>query len=140
MARRSSIGCANARAGHVADPAAALAGARCLLHCADREPFGIAVVEALAAGRPAIVPNAGGPAEIVTEDCGRRYPPGDAAAAAEAVLATLEDPAAGDAMGTAGRARVPSPASENGMPGRWRRWPGATVQPGHIHPASPWSP
>src|SRR5579859_1211878 len=108
MARRSSIGCANARAGHVADPAAALAGARCLLHCADREPFGIAVVEALAAGRPAIVPNAGGPAEIVTEDCGRRYPPGDAAAAAEAVLATLEDPAAGDAMGAAGRARAAS--------------------------------
>ena len=49
-----------------ADARAALAGAHLLLHCADREPFGLALVEALAAGRPVVAPAAGGPAEIVT--------------------------------------------------------------------------
>ena len=42
--------------GAVADPRAALARAHCLLHCADREPFGLALVEALAAGRPVAAP------------------------------------------------------------------------------------
>ena len=45
--------------------AADLARATCLLHCAPREPFGLVVLEALAAGRPVVVPDAGGPAEIV---------------------------------------------------------------------------
>jgi glycosyltransferase involved in cell wall biosynthesis len=81
--------------GHVPDPRAALADAHLLLHCADREPFGLALLEALAAGRPVVAPAAGGPVEIVTPESGRLYPPGDARAGAAAVRAVLAAPPAG---------------------------------------------
>ena len=93
-------------AGDLADPAPALARATCLLHCAEREPFGLAVLEALAAGRPAVVPCAAGPAEVVDDSCALRYPPDDAAAAAEALERLISDPALAAQMGTAGRARA----------------------------------
>jgi GT2 family glycosyltransferase/glycosyltransferase involved in cell wall biosynthesis len=93
-------------AGAVADPRPDLARATCLLHCADAEPFGIAVLEALASGRPAVVPAAAGPAEIVDETCGVFYPPGDARAAAEAIVAVASDPHRSIAMGAAGRERA----------------------------------
>jgi glycosyltransferase involved in cell wall biosynthesis len=80
--------------GAVEDPRTALAEARCLLHCADREPFGLALVEALAAGRPVVAPAAGGPVEIVTPECGRLYVPGDPDAGADAVRSVLADPSA----------------------------------------------
>jgi glycosyltransferase involved in cell wall biosynthesis len=76
--------------GH-ADPRVALAGAHLLLHCAGSEPFGLALVEALAAGRPVVAPGVGGPLEIVTPACGRLYAPGDADAGAAAVRAVLAD-------------------------------------------------
>ena len=57
-------------AGELDDPREALERAWCLLHCADREPFGSVVLQALASGRPAVAPDAGGPAEIVDESCG----------------------------------------------------------------------
>jgi glycosyltransferase involved in cell wall biosynthesis len=79
-------------AGRVEDVSAALAQAHLLLHCADREPYGLALVEALAAGRPVVAPDAGGPREIVADGAGRLYPPGDAAAAAAAIRAVLNDP------------------------------------------------
>ncbi len=72
--------------GPVSDPAAALAEATCLLHCADREPFGVALVEALACGRPVVAPASGGPREIVDRTCGVLYDPGDARAAAAALV------------------------------------------------------
>ena len=90
--------------GPLDDPRAALADAHCLLHCADREPFGLALVEALAAGRPVVAPAAGGPLEIVTPACGRLYPPADADAGAAALRAALADagaPAAARARATA---------------------------------------
>jgi len=93
-------------AGTTDDPHLALSRATCLLHCASREPFGLAVLEALAAGRPAIAPNAGGPTEIVDGSCGSLYPPGDAAAAAQALLDILADPVRAAAMGSAGRRRA----------------------------------
>jgi glycosyltransferase involved in cell wall biosynthesis len=76
------------------DARAALADAHCLLHCADAEPYGLALVEALACGRPVVAPAAAGPLEIVADGAGRLYPPGDAAAAADALRAVLADPAA----------------------------------------------
>ncbi|HTE62437.1 MAG TPA: glycosyltransferase, partial [Solirubrobacteraceae bacterium] len=78
--------------GHVDDPRAALTDAHCLLHCADREPYGLALVEALAAGRPVVAPAAAGPLEIVTPACGRLYVPGDPDAGAAALRAVLADP------------------------------------------------
>jgi GT2 family glycosyltransferase/glycosyltransferase involved in cell wall biosynthesis len=92
--------------GAVGDPAPELAAATCLLHCAPREPFGLAVVEALAAGRPVIAPAAGGPAEVLDESCALLYPPGDAPAAARALVAVLDDPELAARLGTAGRARA----------------------------------
>jgi glycosyltransferase involved in cell wall biosynthesis len=77
--------------GPVADVPAALADAHVLLHCADAEPYGLSLVEALAAGRPVVAPAAGGPLEIVKAGAGRLYPPGDADAAARALRAVLAD-------------------------------------------------
>jgi glycosyltransferase involved in cell wall biosynthesis len=80
-------------AGHV-DAREALAGAHVLLHCADEEPWGLALLEALACGRPVVAPAAGGPLEIVDAGAGRLYPPGDAHAAVAALREVLADPAA----------------------------------------------
>jgi N-acetylglucosaminyl-diphospho-decaprenol L-rhamnosyltransferase len=93
-------------AGAVDDVAPELARASCLLHCGEREPFGLAVLEALAAGRPAIVPDSAGPAEVVDDTCAIRYPPGDAAAAADALVRVLSDPELALRMGAAGRRRA----------------------------------
>jgi N-acetylglucosaminyl-diphospho-decaprenol L-rhamnosyltransferase len=93
-------------AGQSEDPRGDLARASCLLHCADAEPFGIAVLEALAAARPAVVPASAGPAEIVDGSCGRLYPPGDAAAAAAGLVDVLADSGRAAALGRAGRARA----------------------------------
>jgi N-acetylglucosaminyl-diphospho-decaprenol L-rhamnosyltransferase len=71
--------------GHLSDPRTTLQGATVLLHCAPREPFGIALIEALASGVPVVAPARGGPTEIVTKACGRLYPPGDPRAAAQGI-------------------------------------------------------
>jgi glycosyltransferase involved in cell wall biosynthesis/GT2 family glycosyltransferase len=93
-------------AGQVSDVDSALVRASCLIHCAEREPFGLAVAEALACGRPAVVPDAGGPAEIVDEGCGVRYPPGDGDAAGRALLDVLSDRERARRMGQRGRERA----------------------------------
>jgi GT2 family glycosyltransferase/glycosyltransferase involved in cell wall biosynthesis len=92
--------------GPVDDVAAELGRAACLLHCADREPFGLVVLEALASGRPAVVPCSGGVTEIVDSSCALLYPPGDAAAAGKALVELLSDPRRAAAMGANGRARA----------------------------------
>jgi glycosyltransferase involved in cell wall biosynthesis len=79
-------------AGRVEDVNAALSQAHLLLHCADREPYGLALVEALAAGRPVVAPDAGGPREIVADGAGRLYEPGNADAAVAAIRAVRNDP------------------------------------------------
>jgi glycosyltransferase involved in cell wall biosynthesis len=78
-------------AGRIEDVNAALAQAHLLLHCADAEPYGLALVEALAAGRPVVAPAAAGPLEIVSEGAGRLYTPGDADAAVAAIREVLAD-------------------------------------------------
>lgn len=80
--------------------------AACLVHCAPREPFGIAIVEAMASGRPVVVPDAAGPREIVTKSCGELYAPGDARAGARALVRILADPDRAREMGAAGRSRA----------------------------------
>lgn len=75
--------------GALPDPRPALAAATALLHCSDREPFGLALVEALASGRPVVAPAAGGPVEIVDATCGRLFTPGDAHDAARALVETI---------------------------------------------------
>ena len=92
--------------GAVGDPRAELERATVLLHCAPREAFGMAVLEALAAGRPVVVPDSGGPREIVDAASGILYPPGDAQAAAAALARLTADPELAARMGRAGIARA----------------------------------
>ena len=92
--------------GRDVDAADQLAAATCLLHTAPLEPFGMVVVEALAAGRPAVVPDAGGPAEIVTPGCGIRYAAGDPAAAAAALVDLLRTHGRAARLGAGGRKRA----------------------------------
>jgi glycosyltransferase involved in cell wall biosynthesis len=71
------------------------------------EGFGIAIVEAMAAGRPVIASAVGGIPEIVVhEDTGLLVPPGDAVALADAIVALLAHPDRARAMGARGRARA----------------------------------
>lgn len=67
-----------------------LASADLLLHGSAAETYGLGVAEALCSGLPAIVPSVGGAADLVSEACGRTYEPGNADAAAAAVLAALD--------------------------------------------------
>jgi glycosyltransferase involved in cell wall biosynthesis len=92
--------------GALADPRPALEEATVLLHCAPREPFGIALAEALASGRPVVAPAAAGPLEIVTGDCGRLYEPADPAAAAAALDALLGNRTELERMGRSARERA----------------------------------
>jgi glycosyltransferase involved in cell wall biosynthesis len=71
------------------------------------EPFGRALIEAMALEVPVIATNVGGPAEIVEDGCeGRLVAPREPRAWARAIreIAELED--GGAAMGRAGRARA----------------------------------
>jgi glycosyltransferase involved in cell wall biosynthesis len=64
------------------------------VHCQANvapEPFGIAYVEALAAGLPVVASQAGGVAEIVDDTCGVLVPPGDARAVAAALERLMLD-------------------------------------------------
>ena len=108
-------------AGQVSDPAPELARATCLLHCAEREAFGIAVLEALAAGRPAVIPASAGPTEIADDSCAFLYPPGDAVAAAAALTRLLSDPELAARMGAAGRSRARAQFDESESRRRWAR-------------------
>jgi glycosyltransferase involved in cell wall biosynthesis len=90
--------------GRVDDPVVALREATALLHCADREPYGRALVEALACGVPVVAPAAAGPVEIVGPE-GRLFVPGDASAAAAALSEILE-PSRRRALSAAARRRA----------------------------------
>jgi N-acetylglucosaminyl-diphospho-decaprenol L-rhamnosyltransferase len=93
-------------AGSVPDPRPALARASCLLHCAEREAFGLAVAEAMASARPVVVPAAGGAAEIADAECAILYPSGDLDACAQALVDLVGDRQRALAMGKHGRDRV----------------------------------
>jgi glycosyltransferase involved in cell wall biosynthesis len=92
--------------GWVDDAVRALGDATCLLHCSDREPLGVVLMEALACGRPVVAPDSGGPSEILDDEVARLYRPGDAEAGARALLAVTQDPAVAERMGAAGRRRA----------------------------------
>ncbi len=73
------------------------------------EPFGIAALEATAAGAPLVASTAGGLGEAVIDGVtGLSFPPRDVAALAAAVRAALDDPAAAQQRALAARARLTS--------------------------------
>ncbi|HEX7476823.1 MAG TPA: glycosyltransferase [Polyangiales bacterium] len=74
--------------------ATGLASADLLVHGCPFETFGLGVAEAMSTGLPAVVPDAGGAAELVDESCGEHYRAGDAHACAAAIVRALaRDPA-----------------------------------------------
>ncbi len=78
-----------------------------LLLPSEEEPFGRALIEAMALGVPVLATNVGGPPEIVQDGReGYLLPPGDPAAWAGAIERIAETPELGAELGRAGRIRV----------------------------------
>jgi glycosyltransferase involved in cell wall biosynthesis len=73
---------------------------------ASPEPFGIVLVEALAAGLPAVAAATGGACEIVDTTCGELVPAGDAAALAEVLRSLIRDPERRRRLGARGPVRA----------------------------------
>jgi len=79
------------------------------VHCQPNlapEPFGVAFVEALAAGLPVVTADLGGAREIVDERCGVLVPPNDRAALASALRRLVLDSALRQALASEGPARA----------------------------------
>jgi len=71
------------------------------------EPFGMAVLEAMATGRPVVTTAAGGVTDLVVDRRGGRVvPPGDPTLLADALISILSDPVAAVRMAAFNRARV----------------------------------
>ena len=83
-----------------------LARCRCVAHTFEREHFGYVPVEAMAAGRPVVAVNAGGPAETVIDGVTGYLCPPTKEAFAVALARLVEDDAAARAMGRAAREHV----------------------------------
>lgn len=85
-----------------------------------REAFGMAALEALAAGRPVVASRVGGLPELIRDGVsGRLVPPGDVAALAEAVLDALAHPARMEQWGEEGRRDVWSRCRAEVVLPRW---------------------
>jgi glycosyltransferase involved in cell wall biosynthesis len=69
------------------------------------EPFGVAFVEALAAGVPVVSTNLGAAPEIVDDSCGRLVAP-DAESVAAALRSLIQSPALRRSLGAAGPVRA----------------------------------
>ncbi len=78
----------------------------CVVHAATQEHFGYVPIEAMAAGRPVVVADSGGPAETVVEGVTGFVRPPTAQAFADALARLIVDPAAARDMGRAGREHV----------------------------------
>ena len=81
-----------------------LASCDAFVHANDQEPFGLIVLEAMAAGLPVVGPSIGGIAELIDESVGQRAVRADAAGMAEAVEALFARDLA--AVSAAARARA----------------------------------
>jgi glycosyltransferase involved in cell wall biosynthesis len=87
-------------AGHVQDVPALIREMALLVVPSHGEPFGRCLVEGMAAGRPVIAWNTGGPTEIITEGItGKLIEPYDIEALANSVIHLLKDRNALTAMG-----------------------------------------
>ncbi|MGC8879273.1 MAG: glycosyltransferase family 4 protein [Anaerolineae bacterium] len=94
-------------AGHQTDVAPWLAAMDVFVHCSEAEPFGLVVVEAMAAARPVVAFADGGVPEIVLDgETGILVMPGDVSHMAEAVAKLAVDRDLAQRVGRAGRERA----------------------------------
>ena len=93
----------------------AFALGRVLVVPSRAESLPYVALEAGAAGKPLIATAVGGIAEILGPDAGRLVPPDDAAALAEAILATLDRPEQTAAAAAALRGRIADGFSVDSM-------------------------
>lgn len=88
------------------DIAQLMASSSILLASAPAEPFGLSVVEAMAAGLPVVAANAGGHAEsLPPEELAYGFKPGDVDAAADSLRTLADDQALREALAQAGKLR-----------------------------------
>lgn len=81
----------------------------CLVHTASHEPFGRVVIEAMAAGRPVVAFDSGGPSEIVAHGrTGMLVPSGSVDALCGAMVRLAHDPQQARLLGQEGRRVVTS--------------------------------
>ena len=94
--------------GHYDDMPTLLGALDAVVHTATLpEPFGLVVIEGMAAGRPVVASAAGGILDIVTNDrVGVLTPMGDEVALAKALRRLADDPELGRRLGDSGRAHV----------------------------------
>ena len=91
--------------GFVDDSAAALRALDIVVHASTQpEPFGLAIAEGMACGKPVIVSMAGGAIEIVTDGVDAlAHPPGDVVALADRIVKLAHDGGLRDRIGSAAR-------------------------------------
>jgi L-malate glycosyltransferase len=107
LARELGIAGAVAFTGHLPDAPSRIGELAVLAHACEQESFGLVIVEAMARAVPVVVPDAGGPVEIVRHGTdGLRVDVTDPAAFSAALLDLLRDPGRRAAMGAAARERV----------------------------------
>ena len=105
--------------GRVGDVAAWYRRAQVLVHPARWEGFGLALLEAMLAGKPVVATRVSAAPEIVADgESGLLVRPDDSAELAQAVAGLLADPARATAMGLAGVARAESMFSTAAMAAR----------------------
>jgi glycosyltransferase involved in cell wall biosynthesis len=105
--------------GRVGDATAWYQRAELLVHPARWEGFGLALLEAMLAGKAVVATRVSSAPEIVVDGgTGILIPPDDVAALADAVLGLLGDPARAAGQGEAGLARARSEFSVARMAGR----------------------
>ena len=92
-----------------------------VIHPAEREGLGVALLQASAAGVPVVAADAGGIPEVVAHGAtGLLVPPGEPGPLAEAVLRVLTDEPFARALGAAGRRLVAERFSIPAMSGAYR--------------------
>lgn len=105
LAGRLGLGDRLALPGHVPDVARSLADLDLFVMCSREEGLGTAALEAMAVGVPTVVTRAGGLAEVAG-DAVPSVAPEDPDALAAEILRLLDDRAARERIGAAGRRRV----------------------------------
>ena len=93
--------------GSVSDPRSVLRNLDLFVLPSVNEGFGIAIIEAMAAGVPVVATESGGIPEVVTAETGFLVPPKDAAALAKAIESRLQSPLSQEVVDAA-RQRVES--------------------------------